>query len=180
DDGAAERIRQGDIYREIEYIERAEWVDGEIVVSTIAFRRVIVLTQDCDLQQDYTFRHAETNKGHDKYLLSVLVAPLHNVEDFYEGSHLRDLGRTMMVYKKQGSTANKNLKDNQVPRYHYMEFPDEIPIVSSVIDFKHYFSVPVEYLMKIKEEKFVCKVSELYREDISHRFASYLSRIGLP
>ena len=38
----------------------------------------------------------------------------------------------------------------------------------------------VECLRKLKSKKFVCKVSELYREDLSLRFANYLSRIGLP
>jgi hypothetical protein len=52
--------------------------------------------------------------------------------------------------------------------------------VPSVIDFKHYFSVPVEYLERIKPTNFVCAVCELYREDICQRFAAYLSRIGLP
>jgi hypothetical protein len=74
----------------------------------------------------------------------------------------------------------KKLRQNQTPRYHYLEFPTDIPIIPSVIDFKHYFSVNVKYLKKIKKTNFICNVPPLYREDISHRFASFLSRIGLP
>ena len=55
-----------------------------------------------------------------------------------------------------------------------------INVVPSVIDFKHYFSVNVKYLQKVKRKQFVCMVGDLYREDISQRFASFLSRIGLP
>src|SRR5262249_27344924 len=72
------------------------------------------------------------------------------------------------------------LVKNERPRYHYLEFPNDIQIVSSVIDFKHYFSVNVKYLKKIKKTNFVCCVSDLYREDISQRFTSFLARIGLP
>jgi len=61
-----------------------------------------------------------------------------------------------------------------------MSIEEKIRDIHSVIDFKHYFSVNVCYLMGIKKEKFICKIYELYREDISHRFASFLSRIGLP
>ena len=78
------------------------------------------------------------------------------------------------------STKYKNLIDNEIPRYHYLKFSEDIPIVSSIIDFKHYFSVDIEYLKKHINENFVCQVSELYREHISQRFANFLSRIGLP
>ena len=47
-------------------------------------------------------------------------------------------------------------------------------------DFKHYFSVSVAYLEKLRPKHFVCRLSELYREDLSQRFAAYLARIGLP
>ena len=67
-----------------------------------------------------------------------------------------------------------------MPRYHYLEFPENIELVPSVIDFKHYFSIHVKYLQKLKRHNFVCTVSELFREDISIRFSSFLSRIGLP
>lgn len=48
-------------------------------------------------------------------------------------------------------------------RYHYLEFSSDVPIVPSLIDFKHYFSVNVEYLKKLKPSRFVCKVAEVYR-----------------
>ena len=178
----AERVRQGDIYRNIEYIEYAIERDGIIDIAKIDFPLVIVLTQDCDLQQDHTFRSPEKQQpSHDKYLLSVLVAPLYNADQFYAGEHLNELGFKMAGFERRSNkTANKNLKNNDVPRYHYLEFPEDIPIVASVIDFKHYFSVNIQHLTAIKNTNFICKVSQLYREDISQRFANFLSRIGLP
>jgi hypothetical protein len=35
-------------------------------------------------------------------------------------------------------------------------------------------------LEKIRPKNFVCRLSALFREDLSQRFAAYLSRIGLP
>jgi len=179
---SAERVRQGDIYRNIEYIEYAIEEYGIIDISKIVFPLIVVLTQDCDLQQDYTFRlHGEPKTSQDKYLLSVLVAPLYNADQFYLGEHLSELNLKMAGFESRSKkTANKSLKNNEVPRYHYLDFPNDIPIVSSVIDFKHYFSVNIEQLTAIKDTNFVCKVSQLYREDISQRFASFLSRVGLP
>jgi len=176
---ASERICQGDIFRDVTSVEYIIEKSGEMEVSNIRFPYVIVLTQDCDLEQDDVFRSPESKKEtQDKYLLSVLVAPLYNAEDVFEGTHL-----SYMDWKME-PISNRMLRDyltsNQRARYHYLEFEKDIPLVPSVIDFKHYFSVNVVYLKSIKKANCVCKVAELYREDISQRFSSFLSRIGLP
>ncbi|MEN6294209.1 MAG: hypothetical protein ABFD07_19630 [Methanobacterium sp.] len=173
-----DRVSQGDIYRNVEYIESIDEIEGVIEISKIVFPYVIVLTQDCDLAQDFTFRN-ESKDTQDKLMLSVLVAPLYNVEHVYAGEHLKKIGQKMEPINKK-KTPGDNLRKNNNPRYHYLEFPDNVQLVPSVIDFKHYFSVNVKYLYKAKDRNFICKISELYREDISQRFASFLSRIGLP
>jgi hypothetical protein len=174
------RISQGDIYKDVEFIEYAIEKSGVVEISKIIFPFVVVLTQDCDLNQDYTVRWARrATSNHDKKLISVIVAPLYNIEHVYKGEHLSELEMTMAEITKN-KTPGKTLRKNQTPRYHYLEFPSNVPIVSSVIDFKHYFTVNVEYLKKHKKKNFICQVGPLYREDISQRFASYLSRIGLP
>jgi hypothetical protein len=180
DDGDGKRISQGDIYKDIEHIEYAYEKDGYINISKVIFPLVIILTQDCDLAQDSRFR--DEGKTQDKILISVLVAPLYNADEVFEGTHLDD------VYGKEGSmepirknkSPGKYLKQNERSRYHYLEFPNDVPIVPSIIDFKHYFSVNIDQLILNRREHFICRVSELYREDISLRFAYFLSRIGLP
>lgn len=182
DSSQVKRVCQGDIFKDIKYIEYAIEREGNFEISKIVFPLVIVLTQDCDLDQDFNSRNETTQStNQDKYLLSVIVAPLYNIEHIYNGEHLSELELKMQKINKE-STRGKLLLQNQLPRYHYLEFKKDIPIpiVSSVIDFKHYFTVNLPYLLMIKETNFICKVSTLYREDISHRFASFLSRIGLP
>ena len=174
------RIRQGDIFRDVEYIESITEKAGVIEVSKIIFPLVIVLTQDCDLEQDHRFRQPEyTNKTQDKWLISVLVAPLYNAEHFHRGEHLIEIGQKMQVVPWNKSDG-QNIRNNERPRYHYLEFADDVNVVASVADFKHYFSVNVQYLKKIRKTNFVCCVSDLFREDISLRFANFLARIGLP
>lgn len=177
---ASARIQQGDILSNVEYIESVQIEDGVVKISKIVFPLVIVLTQDCDLTWDYESRTVE-GKNQDKYLFSVIVAPLYNYEHFINGEHLSDLGQTMAtISRKETKTDNKNLRQNETPRYHYLEFDDHVPIVNSVIDFKHYFTVSIEQLRKHKESHYICTVSPLFRERISQRFSNYLSRIGLP
>lgn len=186
------RVSLGDIYRNVEYIETVSEKTieeknkevGIVEIKKIIFPYVVIFTQDCDLAQDCKFRLNRKKSG-DKILLSVLVAPIYNAEHVFEGEHLNQIRDRLMqpIKVKKGNkftTTGKNLVANEIPRYHYLEFPKEIPIVPSIIDFKHYFSLNIEYLYNIREENFVCKISELYREDMSQRFASFLSRIGLP
>ena len=177
-----ERVSQGDLIKDVEFIEYAIEKNGNIEVSKINFPLIIVLTQDCDLNQDHIFRKSNPPKlTQDKQLMSVLVAPIYNVEHFYDGTHLSEIGLNMEPFEKRPKKIkNKLFIDNEIPRYHHLRFPDDVSLVESVIDFKHYFSVNVLYIEKLKKTNFVGKVSALYREDISHRFSAFLSRIGLP
>ena len=176
-----QRVCQGDIIRNVEMIEYAIEKEGKIEISKIEFPLVIILTQDCDLAQDYNNRNNKTASNNDKNLISIIVAPIYNIEHVYRGEHLSELGLQMQtINSNKDKWENKFLKNNQNPRYHYLEFEEKTQIVNSLIDFKHYFTVNTNYLNEIKKQNYVGKVSELYRENISHRFAYFLSRIGLP
>ncbi len=172
------RISQGDIFKNIEFIEYLEYKKGLFEVSIITFPYVIILTQDCDLSQDFLYRSGE-KENQDKILLSVIAAPLYNIEQVYLGQHLEELNLKMTPINKN-RTAGSDLRNNLKPRYHYLEFPPSINLTNLVIDFKHYFTLNINYLLKIRKFNWICRVKELYREDISQRFASFLSRIGLP
>jgi len=175
------RTSQGDVFREIECIEYVAEKNGVVEVSKIVFPLVVVLTQDCDLEQDARYRGRRESRpsNQDKKLFSVLVAPLYNAEHVFQGEHLAELGLTMTSINR-GRTEGKTLMQNERPRYHYLDFPADIPVVPSIADFKHYFSVSIAYLNKVRPQNFVCRLSELFREDLSQRFAAYLARIGLP
>jgi hypothetical protein len=157
-------------------LERLQEEDDRVTYSVIEFPLVFVLSQDCDLEQDYRYRWGEKQgSSHDKFLFSVLVAPLYNAQHVYNGEHLTELNMSM-----NNKISKSDIKSNQMPRYHYLDFPPELKIPAAVIDFKHYFSVNIEDLKKNYDSHFVCKVAELYRESVSQRFANFLSRIGLP
>lgn len=176
-------VNQCDIFRDIEFIEYVKEEDYIIEVSKIVFPLAIVLTQACDLKQDYDARKRinETQSGnHDKFLMSVIVAPIYNFEDFRQGVHLNQLGLEMTAQGKRTKSQCDNIIKNENKRYHYLKFSDEVEIVESVIDFKHYFTVNVNYLNIIYEKSYVCSIDSLYRELISQRFSNFLARIGLP
>ncbi len=175
------RIGQGDIFRDVECIERVFEERGIIEVSKVVFPLAVVMTQDCDLEQDARYKTKGDGRpsNDDKRLLSVLMVPMYNAEHVFQGTHLNDLRLSMAPINKN-KTEGKNLRNNERPRYHYLEFPDDVPVVPQIADFKHYFSVHLSYIESLRSKQFVCRISDMFREDLSQRFAAYLARIGLP
>ena len=193
------QLHQGDIYRDIECIEYAEIINGRVEISKIHYQHVVLMSQECDLTQDHTEREKELeyNKRkksgedtqkikitYDKLLQNVIVAPLFNFEHFKMGSHFSnfgfDMSKSYEQYINPDKTPHKVLVANNNPRYHYLEFEQNVPIVTSVVDFKQFFTVNISWLFEHKNEHYVCSLDNLYRERLSQRFANYLSRIGLP
>ena len=178
------QVHQGDIYHDIDYIESADVVDGHVEISKIHYQYVMVLSQECDLTQDYNERIKDPMQQsitYDKLLQSVIVVPMFNFEQFKTGSHFLNFGFTMAKdYSNPNKTPAKNLMQNNNPRYHYMDFDESIPLVPSVMDFKRFFTIDINTLYRTRLEHYVCSVDELFRERTSQRFANFLSRIGLP
>jgi len=173
-----ERVCQGDVIRSVDYLESITESDGTVEISRVIYPLIVVLTQDCDLEQDFTYR-LDPQRTQGNCLVSVLVAPLYNAEHVFAGEHLLDLDIKCSPINRK-ATEGDYLRKNERPRYYYLDFPPETGLVPCVVDFKHYFSVNVEHLRLLKQSYFVCKVAELFREALSFRFASYLARVGLP
>jgi len=175
-----ERIRQGDIFSNVPYLESYVESKGEFELTIYQFPYVVVLTQDCDLEQNKSARlNMRVEKDimeNDKHLLSLLVAPLYNSEHLLSGEHLTEIG---IASQRQNSKLKGPIIKNQNARYHYIEFSDDVIIPNSIIDFKHYFSISLEY-MEAHLENRICGINPIYRELVSQRFSNYLSRIGLP
>lgn len=171
-------INQGDIFKNVEYIESIKIENGEITVNKIIYPLAVVLTQECDLVQDYSSRSKQND---DKKLISIILAPMYNFEHFILGNHLSELNMAMRIFSsKKDSTENKTLIQNETPRYHYFNFGYEVDLPKCVVDFKHYFTVNLTELEAKIDEDYICSLSPLYRERLVQRFSNYLSRIGLP
>lgn len=173
------RIRQGDVISDVDLVESFIEKNGYFETSLITYPLAIVLTQDCDLEQDSRCwsRRPSGKPNEDKFLVSILLAPIYNFEQVRLGQHLSRLERTTQI---MGGEIRKSVMRNQNQRYHFLQFPESLQLVDSLIDFKHYFSVEPEYLRRLRKRNYVTSLASIYREDVSQRFANYLSRIGLP
>lgn len=191
-----ELVHQGDILTNVEYIEYADIVDGNIEISKIRFPKVIVLTQECDSVQDYNNRKDCYSKMQEdkevktnQFLLSTIVAPLYNLNDIVLGEHLSNINiikdgnitDSVLKYERINSDNKRKLMSNQIDRYHYLKIEINGKYVEYVIDFKHYFTVNTERIIKHKQKhNFFVSILPVFRESINQRFSNFLSRIGLP
>ncbi len=174
------QIHQGDIFQSIQYYENYVEKSGKFELSLLRFPYSIILTQECDLSNNIRERNKNNDNNNlvsqDKYLVSLLCAPLYNAEHLFAGNHLEWLN---IKSETKGSDNKRYIKSNRDPRYHYIEFEDEVKLVPMVIDFKHYFTVSLHYLENTLDKR-ICSLKPIYRESVTQRFSNFLSRIGLP
>lgn len=172
------RICQGDIFHDVK--ELTVQTASGLARREVIFPYVVILTQDCDLSEDFMCREGlrEGKEGaQDKYMQSILVCPLFLAEDLRAGKHLSVIDFTMQ-YQNSGFWGT--IKNNKNERYHHIDVDKRNHIDELVADFKFYYTIPRNSLYQNAEENYKISISALYRESLSQRFAYYLSRIGLP
>ena len=54
-----------------------------------------------------------------------------------------------------------------------------IVLENAILDFKHYFSLPMSYLLQHKEDR-ILHLDDIFAEQITLKFATYLSRVAIP
>lgn len=165
-------IEQGDIYKNIKLFRNIQVGDEELSVNEVEFEYVVVLSQTCDLERIY-----DSNPNS---VLSVLVAPLFLLEEFKSGKYLEFVGIQTQEIKKEKSL--KPYLNNEKPRFFVLDLDENLKLDNSlldsfIIDFKYFFTAD---MTQFTEEKYVSSIKPFYREELSHNFASYLSRIGIP
>lgn len=176
------RILQGDILNNV----KIPIYDGQLKI--IESGHLVILTQDCDLNQDYNSHEdileIDANKDissfYNKMLPSILLCPAYPADQLREGIHLQFLDMPMSKISKPSRTPWKNILKNETPRYHFLEQCDAFGISDMVLDFKRHYSLSRDYLYSIYNQCYCISLNELYREDLSNRFYNYHSRIGLP
>jgi hypothetical protein len=137
----------------------------------------VVMSQDCDLEQDHDLRFEELAEKPDKHKLiqNVLLLQAVTVEE-------------LQSVTPPGKDIWKRIKQNKDERYHLLEAVDSpedadaagVPALG--IDFKQFFTIPTEEL-HFQLGTFARRryyLESPYLEDLTKRFADYLSRVALP
>jgi hypothetical protein len=150
----------------------------EVAVSLKVHPYSVILSQDCDLEQDMKARCKENTS--DKIVPAVLFCEVFLAESI-RNPKAEDYEMNSKFWQK--------IKQNKDERYHFLQrvesecdsFGEGIPELC--IDFKRFFTVPTDELYKrieIGESRRRCILESPYLEHLSSRFAYYLSRVALP
>lgn len=182
-------LRQGEILRDV-WEHRAlvpaskRQTDDPVEFVSIQHPLMVVMSADCDLEQDYKARHPEFaapehrdkfRSAPEKYQISYVIL----CEAFEETSirSLLPLGREFW----------NRVRGNQDERYH--RFPSatirgqELVLPDLYLDFKRYSPISTEQLyagLATEGLERVAIVPPIYLHDLLHRFYGFLSRVGTP
>jgi len=147
------RFHQGEILANVKQYVVAEQSDGKITSwKAIKFDICVVVSQECDLEQDFKIRKAEPVET-PKLLKNVLLC---------------------VALPAELAVRNKN------ERFHFLESHDDFEEL--FVDFKSYLTIPTFdlYSQVGDSASRLCRLSSPYMEQLSNRCFSYLSRIALP
>lgn len=173
-DTIVDRVCQCDIFKDIVVIEEIIIAGNKLTKREIKFPYVICLNQECDLLSDHR-DHSNKSVLTDSTLLHIAIAPMFVFDQFRTGKHWGKIFNARAI----GSDEVKKIKQNEVSRYHYLNFPEQEKLPEMIIDFKHFFTINRGTLYTQISKRFF-SIAPLYREKISQRFSFYFSRIGLP
>jgi hypothetical protein len=175
-----ERLFQGEVLdRTIEWTVGYDSAKPDEVVGTEPrqHKLAVLLSQDCDLAQDWEKRKDELRIETD--LKSVLLCPAFPADDLRQRQNLT-------------SRRWETVRQNKDERYAYLaEIPADADAAGEghpaiLLDLSSYFTVrTVEIYRQLRTGgedagRRRCRLKTPWREHLQARFAGFLSRIGLP
>lgn len=172
-------LRQGDVVASIRTFALADLTNPLQPQGKIReYGFTLVVTQDCDLDQDYKARF-QTDQGvtvsPDKLLFGVLACGAYPEDTLKAGTHRAQA-------KRFSREEWKAVKQNRDPRYQFLGY---VPTADAVLvaDFKDFFMVPCDFLYRELQSQAIRRIAEMdtpYREHTMQRFCWYMMRVGLP
>lgn len=148
--------------------------------KVIEFPYSILLTNACDLAS--YFKSIQSNSPNDlqnrQRIEQVIFCPAFIEEQFKEGSHLRK----QYNYSFKTIEQYSDIKKNNTSRYYFIESNIIKSLPNLIIDFKHYFTIPIVVMLQALElhRGNLYKLKHIYYTDLADRFAHYLQRVALP
>jgi len=184
--GVDKALRQGEVLKDVLELQlRLESV-GNLESNTvyeaypIKHHYAIIVSQDCDLEQDFNYRYGETGNQRNE-LPSVLLCQAEDIDEFIRS----DLYRTLF----RSSTFEGNFKKNNEFRYHFIQgVPSNLSATDQMvpelgIDFKRYFGMPTAEIyqrIRLGQTQRSTVLESPYRDHFSQRFYNFNNRIALP
>ena len=180
-------IRQAELLKSVSEFQVVANPDGdpaEVFTRRIEHPLVIVLSQDCDLEQDFDFRFpaAEDPPSHSDIEVHPRTLSHIILCDVFEEGELKQ-----RVPESFGSRDYKRIDQNQNERYHRFDGAGVAGTAEEIeplfLDFKRHFSIPCSSAYEQLDSGPMGRTARLpayYLHDLNHRFYSYLARVAIP
>ena len=188
------QLCQGDIFSHVKYA----YIDNEeadiVNVIEMEFPFAMIISQACDVIAMEKIVREKRGKS-TKLMTSILMCPIIDGTMLKNGAYAEDFFTEFQISKvtsKKDEDRVYDGKDKAIAerdwhyRFHLFKAycyeagkSKELLFDSMFFDFKQYFTVPITYLLKNKKNR-ICTLEELYAEQITLKFATYLSRVAMP
>lgn len=180
----ADTICQGDVFRNVKY----NYIDSEddlsVDVIEYEFPLAIIISQACDVIAMDNMISDRAGKPA-KFMPSILMCPIYDKNIVKTGDHLMDVFSELnLSFNKENVYHSDDYKVAERD-WHYrfhsltLDLENKSVLNNAIIDFKHYFSVPISYLMNHKTDR-LYRLDDLFAEQLTLKFATYLSRVAIP
>lgn len=179
-----DQICQGDIFQNVKYSYIDTEDDEGVNIVEYEFPMAIIVSQACDVIAMEELLVCQSGKPA-KFMPSILMCPIYEHNSAKSGQHIKDVFDHMSI--KFESENVYQTDDYKVAKrdWHYrihaltVQTGENIVLENAVIDFKHYFTVPLSYLRAHKDKR-ILHLDDLFAEQITLKFATYLSRVAIP
>lgn len=179
-----DQLCQGDIFQNVKYSYiDSEDEDGANIVE-YEFPLAIIISQACDV---IAMEELILNKAGKpaKFMPSILMCPIYERNISKSGEHIKNAFDQLSLEFKVENTYQRDDYNVAQRDWHYrihaltVEANENIVIDNAVIDFKHYFTVPITYLIAHKNDR-ILHLDDLFAEQITLKFSTYLARVAIP
>lgn len=179
-----DQIYQGDIFQNVRY----NYIDSEddegVNVIEFEFPMAIIISQACDVIAMEDIVNNKSGKPA-KFMPSILMCPIYDKSASKSGDHIKEAFSLLSLniveepiyFKDDLKTADKDWHY----RFHSLtiETGSEKVLENAIVDFKHYFTVPISYLISHKKDRLL-HLDDLFAEQITLKFSTYLARVAIP
>lgn len=183
----SENICQGDVFQNVKYSYIDEDKDDSVEIVEYTFPMAIVVSQACDVISMGDMVCEQGGKA-TKFMPSILMSPIYDIEKAKKTDHLKKAFEELSIKKLDGKDDCLFYKDDikvVEKDWHYrfhnlsVKVKNNVVLEKAIIDFKHYFTVPATYLIKKRKNR-LFHLDDLYAEQITLKFSTYLSRVAIP
>ena len=177
-------ICQGDIYKNVRY-NYVDNDDGDTVrIMELEFPYAVIISQACDviaMEQMFANKSGKVTK----YMPSVLLCPIYDKALAKSGEHIKDILAELSIQVDDETTYKTDDYKVAERDWHYrfhaltVSVGNEIVLQNDIIDFKHYFTLPMSYLVAHKKDR-ILHLNDLFAEQLTLKYCTFLSRVAIP